>query len=230
MNINLWDQTLDDLFMRGGAVMWPLLLCSVIAVALAVDRFIVHLRVRLDYRRFVEQLRSLIVQRRVVEAVEHCRGHASPIARTAEAYLRHLELDDATRAAVVEREGSEALELVEKRQRGLSVVAHISTLLGLLGTVAGLVSAFHQIELAGGQVEPSDLASGIWAALLTTVFGLTIAIPSFVAFHLCESRADRIARRMGFIVSYLDQWLGKRTARHAPAAEAAEAVAGIREE
>jgi len=230
MAINLWGQTLDDLFFRGGAVMWPLLLCSVIAVALAVDRAVVHLRARLDYRRFVEQLRSLILDRRLADAVNLCRSLRSPIARTAEAYLRNLNLDDAMRAAIVEREGAESLELIEKRQRGLSVVAHIATLLGLLGTVAGLVSAFHRIELAAGQVEPSELASGIWAALLTTVFGLTIAIPSFVAFHLCESRADRIARRMGFIVSYLDQWLGKCTHTRAAAEEPGEPVAGIREE
>ena len=230
MNLHLWGQNFQELFARGGPLMWPLLLCSVLSLALALDRLIAHARVRLDYAGLVRQLRPLALEGRLAEALRLCQQQRGPIARTAEAYLRHMVLDDARRAAIVEREGSEALEVVEKRQRGLSVVGHIAVLLGLLGTVTGLVSAFHQIELAGGQVEPSDLASGIWEALLTTVFGLSIAIPSFVAFHLCESRADRIARRMSFIVSYLDQWLGKRTVGHAPADDVAEPVAGIREE
>jgi biopolymer transport protein ExbB len=230
MNIHLWNQTLPELLQRGGIVMWPLLLCSVTAFALAIDRLVAHLRVRLDYRQFIGTLRPMVAAGRTTEAISQWQGQRGPIARAAEAYLRNLGVDDTTRAGIVEREGSEALEAIEKRQRGLSVVAHIATLLGLLGTVAGLVSAFHQIELAGGQVEPSDLAAGIWEALLTTVFGLSIAIPSFVAYHLCESRADRIARRMSFTVSYLDQWLGKHTAGHAAAAEPGEAVAGIREE
>ena len=85
-------------------------------------------------------------------------------------------------------------------------MAQVATLLGLLGTVAGLVSAFHQIELNAGQIQPGDLAEGIWAALLTTVFGLTIAIPSLLAFHFFESRIDRIENKMSFVVSYLDQW------------------------
>jgi biopolymer transport protein ExbB len=210
--VSLWQHTLDELFLRGGPLMWPLLLCSIVALALMLDRGVAHLRAGLDYGSFIARLRDLTTGGRLPDAVRMCSGLRGPIARTAEAYLRHVELEDELRGSIVEREGSQALEAVEHRQRGLSAVAHIATLTGLLGTVVGLVGAFHQIELAGGHVQPSDLAAGIWQALLTTVFGLTVAIPSFVAFHLFESRADRMARRMGFVVSYLDQWLGKRTA------------------
>ena len=88
----------------------------------------------------------------------------------------------------------------------------MSPLLGLIGTVIGLVAAFLQIELNAGQVQPGDLAEGIWAALLTTVFGLCIAIPTFLILQVFESRVDRMARRMSYVVAYLDQWLGRKTA------------------
>ena len=73
--------------------------------------------------------------------------------------------------------------------------------------MAGLVGAFHQIELKGGQVQPGDLASGIWSALLTTVCGLTIALPCLAAYHLLQSVAGRAALQMQWITSQLDEWL-----------------------
>ena len=79
--------------------------------------------------------------------------------------------------------------------------------MGLLGTVAGLVGAFHQIELKGGQVQPGDLASGIWSALLTTVCGLPIALPCLAAYHLLQSVAGRAALQMQWVTSQLDEWL-----------------------
>ena len=93
----------------------------------------------------------------------------------------------------------------------IAAIAHIAPLLGLIGTVTGLVSAFHQIERLGGSVQPSDLAGGIWSAMLTTVFGLVVAIPCMAAYHGFESWADRIARRMQFVVSELDEFFGKRS-------------------
>ena len=106
------------------------------------------------------------------------------------------------------------MEKVEGRLRGLAAITHIAPLLGLLGTVTGLVSAFHRIELFGGQVQPGDLAGGIWEALLSTVLGLLIAIPCMAAYHNFESKADRIARRMQTIVSELDEFFNKETPRH----------------
>lgn len=230
MAIELWGYTIRDVFALGGIFMWPLLGCSIVALTLVLDRCVAHARSALDYRAFVAALQKLVAAGRIAEALDHCSRYRNPVARTAEAYLQNIGLKDEDRASIVEREGSLALEAIENRQRGLPAVANISTLLGLLGTVAGLVQAFRQIEKAGGQIEPGDLASGIWAALLTTVFGLLVAIPSYAAFHVFESRSDRLARRMGYIVSYLDQWLHKKTTGHPAAAVESAAVGGFREE
>ena len=92
----------------------------------------------------------------------------------------------------------------------MGLVAQISTLLGLLGSVTGLITIFHQVQVVqslGGQVQPSDLAGGIWAKLLTTTFGLVIAIPCLAAYQIFESRVDSLSRQMAALVSYLDEWL-----------------------
>ncbi|MBI4372757.1 MAG: MotA/TolQ/ExbB proton channel family protein [Candidatus Omnitrophica bacterium] len=205
-----WDQSLIQLFLKGGFAMWPLLLCSIVAVAIIVERAYYFWRLRFNYEAFGRELKGLLAKRKVKEAVALARKHSNPIPRIAEHYLRHLE-SDSMRNEILKREGSFALEKVEARLRALAALTHLAPLLGLLGTVTGLVTAFHQIELLGGQVQPGDLAAGIWEALITTVFGLMIAIPTMAAYHGFESEADRIARRMQFIVSELDEFFGKHS-------------------
>ena len=204
----LWDQSLLELFKKGGFAMWPLLLCSVIGIAIMVERSIYFLRLRLNYERFVTELKALLSRKRMKEAVLLCRTHPHPVPRIAGEYLKHLH-EDALRDEILKRVGSSALEKVEARLRMLAALTHIAPLLGLLGTVTGLVAAFHRIELLGGQVQPGDLAAGIWEALVTTVFGLVIAIPCMAAYHGFESAADAIARQMQFVVSELNELFGK---------------------
>ena len=209
--MTFWDQTVIELFRKGGFAMWPLLFCSVVGTAIVMERFFYFRKISLDYPRFSEDLKALLSGGRTRDAVEFCRKSASPISQIAEVYLQNLS-KDSLRNEVLKREGSFALEKVEGRLRGLAFITHVAPLLGLLGTVTGLVAAFHRIETLGGQVQPGDLAAGIWEALLTTVFGLMIAIPCMAAYHHFETVADKIARRMQFIVSELDEFFGKRSA------------------
>lgn len=207
----IWDRSPADLFRSGGPLMWPLLACSVLVAAIILDRVWTFWRVRLDFRRFVAELGGLVTRGALEEAHARCRRSRNPIAAAAGVYLEHRDADDVLRAARIQREGALALERVENRIRWLLTGAHLATLLGLLGTVTGLAAAFYRIEAQGGHVQPADLAGGIWEALLTTIFGLTVAIPAMFAHHLFDERADRMARQMSFIVSYLDEWTGKRT-------------------
>lgn len=209
--MTIWNQTLIQLFNKGGFAMWPLLFCSVVGAAIILERVVYFQRIRLNYSSFRKKLKAFIGRNEIKEAEAMCRKNPNPVARTAAEYLKRVD-NDAMRDEVLRREGSAALEKVEARLRGLAAITHIAPLLGLLGTVAGLVSAFHQIELLGGQVQPSDLAQGIWTALVTTVFGLVIAIPCMAAYHGFESEADKIARRMQFIVSELNEFFGKKSA------------------
>ncbi|MBZ0166260.1 MAG: MotA/TolQ/ExbB proton channel family protein, partial [Candidatus Omnitrophica bacterium] len=143
----------------------------------------------------------------LTKGIRYCESQrGNPVPQIAGTYLRNLK--NAQRNSILTREGTNLLERVEARLRGLATITHVAPLLGLLGTVAGLVDAFHEIERSVGQVQPQNLAGGIWEALLSTVFGLIVAIPCMVAYHTYESYADRIARRMQAVVTELDEFFG----------------------
>ena len=206
-----WDQTLAELFLKGSFVMIPLLICCVLGATIIVERGIYYMRLRFSYEKFSKGLRSMLQKENGFrEAIVYSRKKGNPISRLAEMYILHVQ-NDGLREEILNREGSLALEKMEAHLRTLAAITHLAPLLGLLGTVTGLVTAFHQIEIVGGQVQASQLAGGIWEALITTVFGLVIAIPCMAAYHGYESHVDRVSRRMQFIVTDLDEYFGKTT-------------------
>ena len=101
----------------------------------------------------------------------------------------------------VMRYGGDALESLRTGFRPLEVIASLAPLLGLFGTVLGMIEAFHQLELAGSRVDPAVLSGGIWEALLTTAVGLGVAIPVVLILNWLEGRVDRFAHEMGSIVT-----------------------------
>jgi biopolymer transport protein ExbB len=203
-----WDQSLLELFRKGGFAMWPLLVCSILGIAIVIERGVYFARLRLRYGRFLADLKARLQRGEIRQTISFCLTQASPVPHMAAEYLKYLE-HDALREEVLKKTGSYALEKIEARLRILAALTHIAPLLGLLGTVMGLVSAFHRIELLGGQVQPGDLAAGIWEALITTVFGLVIAIPCMAAYHGFEGAADRITRQMQLIIAELNAFFGK---------------------
>lgn len=204
------EMPFHDVFLRGGIVMWPLLFCSVLGFAVVLDRLIFFLRLRsTNLRGFEDQLTDDLRRGETESALRLARSSDHPVARVAASYLENLGRPAALRSEIVRREGSLQLERVEKRLRVLAAISHLAPLLGLLGTVLGMVLAFAKIEGLQGAMKPADLAGGIWQALLTTVFGLVVAIPCMAAYHGFEGLADKIARRMQFIVTLLNEALGQ---------------------
>jgi len=205
----MWGQSLTELFLRGGTVMWPLLAVSVAALAIALERGIVFAWNRARFARFRAALEPLVRAGRYAEALALSRRSGSPLTHVAAAYLSRLDAGRELREQAVAREASQQLVRLGKRVNALSALGAIAPMLGLLGTVTGLVTAFWQIEVKAGQVQPADLASGIWEALLTTVFGLVIAIPTLAVYHLLDQRLGMIELQMQWLVAYLDEWIGR---------------------
>ena len=178
---------------RGGPIMWPILLCSVVAFAIVIERLVQLRRAQIDTKAFMEQISKSLKRNKIMEALELCERTPGPIARILKAgILKHDRARAEVREAIEDASIHEVPRL-EKNLPVLATVAHISPLLGLLGTVTGMVSAFQVIETkASGMnpVNPGDLAAGIWEALLTTVAGLCVAIPTFVAYNYLVSRVD----------------------------------------
>lgn len=218
----MWGYSWHDLFERGGEVMWPILVCSVLALAITVERFIVFIWHFTPFTGLVRGLEQH-VRRGDLDAAEHLAANRhGPTARAAESYLAHRNLTPEARDDIVGRVVSQSVSVLETRLHWLSIIGVLAPMLGLLGTVAGLVEAFNNIEKAGGQVQPKDLASGIWAALLTTVFGLVVALPALAVYHFLENRVNTVLLQCQWIVSHLNEWLLKQPARHSDSAEAME--------
>ena len=96
---------------------------------------------------------------------------------------------------------------MERRLSWLGLLAQVAPLLGLLGTVIGLMTMFHQMELKGSQVQTADLAVGIWQKLLNTAFGMLIAIPCLFAYYWLDGRVGVVTLQIEWITSYLKEWL-----------------------
>lgn len=200
-----------ELLHRGGAVMIPIIMCSIFSLTLILERFSYFFRLHLgtDIDRFFESLRHAVERRQWKEAQSLCDTWQGPVARVVLAGLgvrdgSPQEIDEAMEAAA-----HEELPAVEQHLRWLSTLAQVSTLLGLLGTVTGLVRAFQVIQtksIGGNPVSPGDLAGGVWEALLTTVAGLTVAIPTILAYNYLASRVGEVQFQMEKAAALVSGW------------------------
>lgn len=202
----MWDQTLWQLQIRGGTVMWPLLACSVIGLAIVLERVAAFLWFSASFRGLCAALEPACKAGRYDEARRIAARRRGLPARVAETYLANIERSAEIRDDVTSRTAAEQLSKLELRLNWLAVLGQLAPMLGLLGTVTGLISCFHRIELNQGQVQPADLAAGIWEALLTTVFGLIIALPVLAAYSFLDHRTAKVAVQMQLLVSYLNDW------------------------
>ena len=183
-----------SLFQQGGAVMYVLLFMSVLATAIILMKLYQFFRSGLRRLAFVDDTVSAVQRGEHEQAIKSLQQHDNPVARVLESAI-HYGADPVMSTGDVEAEvsrvGSAQIRNLESWLRGLSSIAHLSPLLGLLGTVTGMIAAFMSLEAAGSRVDPSILSGGIWEALLTTAFGLTVAIPAMAAFYYLEGEVDR---------------------------------------
>ncbi len=188
-----------DLFQQGGSVMYVLLLMSILATAIILLKLYQFYRSGLRQTGFVEETLSALSSGEYSQALQKLQQQPSPVARVLESAVSFganpvMSCNDVE--AEVSRVGSAQIRDLESWLRGLSSIAHLSPLLGLLGTVTGMIVAFMNLEAAGSRVDPSILSGGIWEALLTTAFGLTVAIPAMAAFYYLEGEVDHVRATM----------------------------------
>ena len=202
-----------EFMQKGGPLMWPILLCSIMAFAIVIERLVQLRREQIDTKSFMEQISKALKRNRMMEAIEHCERTQGPIANILKAgILKHDRPRNEIREAV-EDASIHQVPRLEKNLPVLATIAHISPLLGLLGTVTGMVVAFQVIQSKASSVNPvnpGDLAGGIWQALLSTVFGLCVAIPAFVAYNYLVSRVDGFVLDMERSATDLINILGEK--------------------
>jgi len=184
---------------KGGPVMLVLLALSVVALTIILVKIYQFSRSRLLRTEFIDQAILLLHNDGPDTTLLALAETPHPVARVMETTLRtstntSLSIED--RDTEISRVGSAEIRNLESYLRGLEVIANLSPLLGLLGTVLGMIKAFARLESAGTKVDPAILAGGIWEALLTTAFGLSVAIPALAAFYILEGQVENVRAQM----------------------------------
>ena len=176
-----------NIFMMGGWMMWPLALVSIMVTAIIIERFLLFSSCPFPAGDFTERLEKAVEgdTAPLLEAL----GSVALLKRFADIMVR----SHANREASLRIEGEAVVRKLEKHLSMLSILARLAPLMGLLGTVLGMISTFSEIANAQAGVNMNQLAGGIWQALITTAAGLVIAIPALFFLHHFQSRVNAVA-------------------------------------
>lgn len=191
------DQTVE-LISDGGPVVMILLFMSVVAMSIVLYKSWQFFLLKLNARKILNEMMQAYKQGDLKRAINIASGSPNPVTQAMRKVMlaRHRKLPESLIREEVQRYGSDALYQLREGFRPLEVIASLAPLLGLLGTVMGMITAFQQLEAAGSKVNPAILSGGIWEALLTTAVGLAVAIPVVVLLNWLERRVDKVAHDM----------------------------------
>lgn len=188
---------IGQLIELGGPVVPVQLGLSVVALAIIIAKVVQFVRAKAFSYEFVDRVSRMMQGGNFADADAALANESGAVAAVMKAAAagRASGAKDATVREEVERIAQAEIDSLERGLPQLGLIATVSPLLGLLGTVTGLVSAFQQLAAAGDRVDPSILSAGIWEALLTTVIGLVIAIPASILHGLFQSTVEKVGRR-----------------------------------
>jgi biopolymer transport protein ExbB len=208
----LWGQTVETtqsveradsvfkLIMKGGIIMIPLALCSVLAVTLSLERFISLGRKGIIPPALDTELDEVLENGKagkIGKAREVLKNHPSPMATIYQVGIDHWDRDAAEVDKAMGDTASLMLRKLRRSIRSLRLISGISPLLGLLGTVLGMISAFQTVALSAQSINKAELlAEGIYQAMVTTAAGLVIAIPTLICYFYFSNRIDKLGEEI----------------------------------
>ena len=197
--MGIWGMNGWELIAAGGPMMAPILLCSVFALGIVIEKLRYLSSLGGDLSRLKSDIFNDLRENRLKETIQHCEEHPSPVAKILKAAI--LKSGSSAEEIKEAMEGVSLYEIprLEQHLGALSTITHVSPLLGLLGTVTGMTEIFHTVQVRANSMSPlspGDLAGGVWQALITTVAGLVVAVPAYVAYNYCVSRVNIIVLEM----------------------------------
>lgn len=194
------DDTLFEIIFSGGplgvAIMIALIVMSILAVYLIIDQWLTLRRKDLLPADLNENVRQLLAQGKLKDADQACRNQPCPLSYVLASGIAEIEYGWPAVEKSLEDALAEQAARMYRKLEYLSVIGNLAPMLGLLGTVAGMILAFREVALSQGTAGAGQLASGIYSALITTVAGLLIAIPALGAFAVFRNRIDEIMSEM----------------------------------
>jgi biopolymer transport protein ExbB len=190
---------LDIIFVKGGWVMYVIVALSVYVLGVLFFKAYQFYTSGVFNTQFIDRVMTHIKRGELTDASHLLAREKGPIARIMRVSVEcvmNRQITMKSRESEIARVGSAELRYLESHMRGLEMASSIGPLLGLLGTVLGMVVAFSKLAESGARVDPSMLAGGIWQALITTVGGLVVAVPAMAAYYLIDSFIERIRATM----------------------------------
>jgi len=179
-----------DFMQKGSLLIWPILFCSIIASAVFLERLVYFHRISVRVGEFIRGLANLLRGRRYAEAQMEAAATNGPVQRVVHsAIIRHNASREELKE-IVKEAGQLEVPKLERRLGMLATLAFLTPMLGLLGTVDGLIQAFERLSSASGLNGSMEIASGIYKALITTGAGLAVAIPCTMAYAYLNSRVN----------------------------------------
>ncbi len=195
-------------FKNGGLFMYVILATLIFAIAIIVERFIyIAVKNRIDAPKFVNRVVELIKNGSVAKAIELCRMSRAALPVITEAGLRAYGKSPKDIQSAFEIAAMSELPKLEKRTHYLSMIANVATLLGLLGTIIGLIQSFQAVAGADSSQKAALLSAGISVAMNTTAFGLIVAIPCMVFHSYIQAKTSTIIDEINENVARIYQYM-----------------------
>lgn len=205
------DKTIGELIKASGLIGLCIIALSVVALAIIIENFVSLKRDKLAPPELIDEIQALFDEEQFQEAMELCENEPNYFTRVCGAGIAKIGHPFGTIEKALEEMGDEESIKLHQKVGWLSLIANVAPMMGLLGTVSGMVDAFNEIASSGGQASPAELADGISKALLTTMFGLIVAIPVTAAFAFIRNRMIKTIIEVGAIVEDLFERFREQT-------------------
>jgi len=187
LTLSIWD-----LAVKGGPVMIPIVLLSVVAIYIFVERYIVISKASKEDANFMNNIRDFMMNGRLDSALSLCKNNSSPIARMIEKGLQRLGKPLGDIHTAIENVGNLEVAKLEKNVSVVATVSGAAPMLGFLGTVTGMVQAFYDMSMAGNNIDIQLLSSGIYQAMVTTVAGLIVGILAYLCYNILIAKVQKV--------------------------------------
>jgi biopolymer transport protein ExbB len=187
---------LPDILRNGGAVFWLILLVSAVAIVVFIERFLHYHRAQINSTEFLNGVRNVLRRDNVVEAISICDATPGPVARLVKTAILNRDHGRERISEALEEAGLAEVPRLEEKLNLLATIAQIAPLLGLLGTILGLMQTFSGIRQLGLMANVGQLSDGVWKALICAGAGLAVAIPAHAGYNYLVSRVNSIVLDM----------------------------------
>ena len=187
---------LPSLITHGGLMIWVLFAASTVAILVFAERLLHYHRAQINSMEFLSGVRNVLKRNNIVEAISICDATPGPVARLVKVAILNRERGREGVREALEEAGLMEVPRLEEKLNVLATLAQIAPLLGLLGTILGLMQIFSALQVAGSQAHMEQLAGGVWKALISTAGGIAVAIPCYASYNYLVGRVNSIVLDM----------------------------------